>query len=380
MKKRNRETAKLLRLSMALLMSAVLLGGCGSAMKDSATAIADTGGNFQYNSAASDEMYMPETETVEEAYEEEAYEEDVSYEDGASKGTGAQEDLGQTVASNRKLIKRVNMDVETQEFDSLTAKIEAKVAALGGYMEESSIYGNGFSSDSTRNANYTARVPVGQLENLVTEVAKISNVTNKSESATDVTLEYVDTKSRKEALLVEQERLMALLEQADTLETIIGLESRLTEVRYEIQTLESKLRTYDNLVDYATVSIYVREVKVFTPTVTPEKSTWEKMCDGFINSLQDVGLGIVDFFVGLVIALPYLVVWAVVIFVFVIIIKAIIRGRKKKKEKKMAKQELLMKEQNQMIKNAIEKDFPKKEAKKDAKNEKEPETGKQETE
>ena len=51
-------------------------------------------------------------------------------------GTDGGEALENTVASNRKLIRRVNLDVETQDFDGLTQFIESKVNSLGGYMDE----------------------------------------------------------------------------------------------------------------------------------------------------------------------------------------------------------------------------------------------------
>ncbi|MBO4338253.1 MAG: hypothetical protein J5842_09300, partial [Lachnospiraceae bacterium] len=72
------------------------------------------------------------------------------------------------------------------------------------------------------------------------------------------------------------------------------------------------------------------------PEPVKKQSDWDRMVDGFIYSLKDVGEGIVNFFIGLVIALPYLAVWAVVIIIIVLIIKAIIKSIKKKREKKQS--------------------------------------------
>lgn len=331
--KNNRLQRTKTKVFMAMLMAAMLLSGCGSSAGKYDTAMSEGAVSNGFNADyATDDMYMAES-TAEESYEEVAAEE---------KDAGGVKSEKDTVASNRKLIKRVNMSVETQEFETITQKIEDKVTALGGYMEDANIYGNSIHSSDTRRAQYTARIPVNKMDELVTAVAEISNVISKSQSATDVTLEYVDTQARKDALKIEQDRLMLLLEQADTLDTIIGLEKRLTEVRYELQELESKLRTYDNLVDFATVSIDVSEVKVYTPQITPEKTIWEKMTEGFVTSLQDVGLGLLNFIVGLVIALPYLVVWAIVITIIVLIIKVMIKRGKKKRELKKARKQAIM--------------------------------------
>lgn len=321
----------------ALLLAAVLLAGCGSSYKATSDTAADGydydgayGGSAQNTAAgaATDELYESESWT-----EDAVAEEEVAEEESADSGDGSAE-LENSVASNRKLIKRVSMSVETQEFDTLVAKIEQKVNALGGYLENANIYGNSYSYDNLRSAHFTARVPVGRLDDLVTSVGENSNVTSKSESATDVTLSYVDTKSRKEALEVEYERLMALLEKAEDIDTIVALETRLTDVRYEIQNLESTLRTYDNLVDYATVDISVEEVKVYTPEVTQPKTSWQKMSEGFLRSVRNIAYDVQDFAISLVINLPYLIIWAVIIAVIVLIIRGFIKRHKRKKAAK----------------------------------------------
>ncbi len=338
-----------------LLLAAALLTGCGSsdkAMSEAAAVAYDydggsKGAGIQSNAAgasmaATDELYESESWAEEEAVEEEAVEE-------SADTTSASGELESTVASNRKLIKRVNLCAETQEFDALVAKIEQKVTALGGYLENSNIYGNSYNYDNMRSAHFTARVPVDKMDALVTSVGENSNVTSKSESATDVTLSYVDTKSRKEALQVEYDRLMALLEKAEDIDTIVALETRLTDVRYEIQNLESTLRTYDNLVDYATVDISVEEVKVYTPEVTQPKSSWEKMSEGFLRSIRNIGYDLQDFAISFVINLPYLVIWAIIITAIVLIIKAIRKSRRKKKEAKAKKLLAGQNETNEMI-------------------------------
>ena len=72
-----------------------------------------------------------------------------------------------------------------------------------------------------------------------------------------MTLDYVDKTAYKESLQVEYDRVMELLEEAKDLDQILALESKLSQLRYEIDSYESQLRTYDNLIDYSTVHIYI---------------------------------------------------------------------------------------------------------------------------
>ena len=255
------------------------------------------------------------------------------------------ESLSQTSASKRKLIRNVSMNVETQEYDVLMAKLEERIKELGGHVQNMESYngsrynyGTYSSNRGTRKyATVVARIPQQRLDEFVGSVSDLGNVVNRSESVNDVTLQYVDMQSHKEALQVEQKRLLELLERAEILEDIITLENRLTNIRYQIESMESSLRTFDDQVDYSTVNIRIDEVEVYTPVVVEEKNAWQRMTEGFVESLVAVKDGFVEFFVWFVIHLPYLVVWAIFITAIVFIVKAIRKKKRMKKEKMLQK-------------------------------------------
>jgi RNAse (barnase) inhibitor barstar len=234
--------------------------------------------------------------------------------------------------ANRKLIKNANLSVETESFDDLLVAIEQRITSLNGYMENFNVSNysryNNSNTAYNRYASMTIRIPAVNYDFFMREIDNLSNVLNRSESTRDVTLEYVDIESRKDALTVEYDRLLVLLERAETIDDIIRLESRMSDVRYQIEWMASSLRTYDNLVDYSTIYLDVSEVKELTPV--HEQSTWEKIATGFVNSLKGVGNGFRNFFINFIIASPYLVVIAVFIVIIVIIIKVVIRIVKKK--------------------------------------------------
>ncbi len=291
--------------ALAGLMVTVVLAGCGSKYTEEAAAEEAP----PMNGYAMDASYATEESAMDTGE------------------TAAAEAGGESisVADNRKLIRNVDMNVETENLNEMLKSVNDRISEYGGYAEYSTI-DSGY-------ANIRARIPSAKLDAFVNNVAKLSNVTSKTESAEDITLQYVDTQSRVESLQIEQERLNELLADADNIETVIALESRLSEVRYELQSYESQLRTYDNLVDFSTVQIYISEVRAYTPTV--EASRWEKMTAGFVDSLYGVGEGFLDFVVGFIIALPFLLVWAIVIFVIVMIIRAIMKSSKKKQQKRL---------------------------------------------
>jgi hypothetical protein len=201
-------------------------------------------------------------------------------------------------------------------------------------MENINISNNSrYGGNDNRYGYMTVRIPAVNYDFFMKEVAVISNVLNRNESVQDITLQYVDLESRKKSLVTEQDRLLVLLERAETIEDIIRLEQRMSEVRYQLEWLESQLRTYDNLVDYSTIYISINEVKQLTPVT--EQTTWEKISTGFSKSLSDIGIGIRNFFIWLIISLPYLVMVAVIItlliFFWIFVIKVAEKRSKKRK-------------------------------------------------
>lgn len=163
-------------------------------------------------------------------------------------------------------------------------------------------------------------------------VSEIGNVTQKNESVEDVTLQYVDVESRKKALETEQERLMELLSSAENMEDLLAIESKLSEVRYELENYGSQLRMLDNQIDYSTVNVDVDVDEVERITETGEKSFFAEIKDRFGDSLYQVGRGIRSFVIGFLGSLPIIFVWVVIAAVVVIVVRSIRKKRKKKKE------------------------------------------------
>ena len=232
------------------------------------------------------------------------------------------------LTENRKLITTVYLTVETEHFTELMQRVEAEVSTLGGYIEE--MESNTPTSGKHRNAAMTIRIPADRLEDFTQQVEENANIIWRSQDQRDITTTYVDTQARRDALKVEQERLLELLGQAANLAEILEIEDRLTDVRYELESIESTLRTYDNQVSYATVHLDVTEVEVLTVVEEEEPGFWEKIGDGFVNSAKGVWNGVKSIFSAIVIALP----WLLVILLPPAIVLIIIFSVKKRKYRK----------------------------------------------
>lgn len=320
-KKSIRKSALGVLLLTALAFTAV--GGCGT-----------SGSGYE---ASADMAASVTAEASGGAFDGGIYESAAIAEDAKAEEEYGETDAAETVQDqSRKLIKNVDLSVETEEFDLLLSNVEQKVAELGGYVEQSNVYNGSYTSDyRSRSADITARIPAQKLDQFVTDVAEQSNVTRRSESVEDVTLQYVDLESHKKALQAEQESLLSMLEQAESIEDIIAINEQLTDVRYRIESMESQLRTYDNKITYSTVYLYVEEVEQYEPYAA--KSTSERIGEGFMRNLRRVGNGIANFFIELVIALPLIVTAAVVIGLLALLVFVLCKAGEKRAAKRREK-------------------------------------------
>ncbi len=342
---RNGKRGVRLRLFPAVFAITAVIAACGSAgggaktmsLESAPAAVAE---EYAYDTAASyDGGMVLRNEAGAASYE---YEVAEAAEEPVSEESYVQEGAGQDVVApetSRKLIKTVNILAETEDFDTLVPGLQKQVEALGGYIEYISVYDvhSYYVEDQQvkqRCANVTARVPKEKLDGFLAQVGEQTNITSRSENVEDVTLQYVDLESHKKALVTEQERLLALMEKAETVEDIIAIEGRLSEVRYQLESMESQLRTYDNRIDYSTVELSITEVRKYSP---PQEATvWQRIQSGFMKSLDDIGFGIRDFAIRFVIDIPYIVLWLAVIAVAVIVVRILWKVWKKRRAKRVA--------------------------------------------
>ncbi|SCP96671.1 DUF4349 domain-containing protein [Anaerobium acetethylicum] len=290
------------RLCMILAL-VILIAGCGSKNSETATDTSDGKGTSSSNSFGDESRQDADSATEE-----------------SGKAAGGSDGLV-NYAAGRKLIRNAYLNIETKEFDSFMNSLSARIESVAGYVEKSQVSGSSYQYASNRYASITARIPNDRLDDFIATVGEMGNVTRKEITTDDVTLAYVDVESHKKSLVTEQERLLVLLEKAEELEDIIAIETRLSDVRYQLEYMESQIRTYDNLIAYSTVAMNISEVERITPA--EEQNIWEKIKTGFLESLYNIGAGFRDFAVWFITSLPYIAVWAVIIAVIAVIFRKI---------------------------------------------------------
>jgi len=213
------------------------------------------------------------------------------------------------------------------------ADLEQKINSLGGYVEDQNIHnGSTYASYRYRSANLTVRIPDEKVDQFTNDVSGMANVISQNLRREDITLKYVATSSRVTALETEEARLLELLAKAETMEDLLEIEARLTDVRYELENYASQLRLYDNQVDYATIYLSIDEVQEYTPVEEP--GFFERIRTTFSDALEGLGDGIVNITVFLVGNSPYLITIGILAAIVIPTGKRIRKARTAKKAKK----------------------------------------------
>lgn len=237
----------------------------------------------------------------------------------------------QDYSDSRMLIRRVTINAETENFDSMDALIRTKVAEYGGYFDSSNVSGTGKNYDYRR-GTYVIRVPENNLDSIIEALGGNCAITARTENTEDVTLQYIDTQSQIESLRAEQEALLSMLSEADELEHIIVLQNELTSVRYQIESLESQLRALSNQVNYSTLTLSIEEVVEEIPEVETRTETYgDKVSNTWKDSLKSIKDFFANLFLGIVSISPILIAILVLTVITIIVIKRKLRKRKNAK-------------------------------------------------
>ena len=283
------------------------------------TSASDYDGGYQNEAAAYDLVGSSE----ESGYAKKS----VSMASGSSADTSA---LEPTAETSRKLIRTASLTIRTAQYDADLEALTQLISSVGGYIE--STYQSGdLESGSARSNSMTLRIPSDKLDEFLNGLDSVGRVVDRSESSTDMTVQYADNEARLATLRAKMERLNELLEKAETVEDLISIESAIADTQYSIDSYETRQRTIDRQVDMSEVDIYLREDSPVE--VTSEMSLGERISRAFQNSVEDFGQFLRNMLVFIVMALPALGLMAIVTAAVLLICRAKKKGIKAKEMK-----------------------------------------------
>jgi len=117
---------------------------------------------------------------------------------------------------------------------------------------------NGFIVRITDNA-ITARIPSEQMENYLAYARTLGEVRNETKTGTDITDQYRDNVIRLENLKTVRTRYLELLERAESVSDILGIERELERVNTQIDIMEGRIRHAELSVAYSNITVRFSE-------------------------------------------------------------------------------------------------------------------------
>lgn len=236
-----------------------------------------------------------------------------------------------------KIIYSADATVETTDFEGTLAGVAKLVEQYKGWIESSSVNGANYYSKSrdiprSRSASYTVRIPSTSFSDVMGSLSTLGNVPYTYTYTDNVTAQYYDTAARLTAYQTQEARLLEMMEKAETVEDVITIEEKLTELRYQIESLQSTLKNWDRQVSYSTLYLSIEEVAEYTPETPVAKPGYgQRLLSALQSSLRGIGEFFSELLIWLVGALPVLIILAAAAAVIVLIVRAIRRKRRAKK-------------------------------------------------
>lgn len=236
-----------------------------------------------------------------------------------------------------KIIRDAYIQIQTENYDADVEQLRALVEEFGGFItsseEDGSAAYNERYGSSNRYVNMSVRVPSGSLDDFLELAKQVGIVTNSGITESDVTASYVDTDRRLQAYQKQYDRVLAMMDQAETVEELITIESELSRLELEIEECQGQLNYWDSRVGYSTVNIFVDEVRRAV-AVTEDATLGERMRSALSDSWYEFVEGAKDALVGAYAALPYIAVWVIVLGAAAVAVVLIVRGVRKRNRRK----------------------------------------------
>lgn len=204
-------------------------------------------------------------------------------------------------AEQRKIIKTARLNLEIDDIQVAQQYIVKLSKQYNAYIADSREWTD---ENDRRFSWYQLRVPADNFDTTLEKLSSkdFASVSYQSISTNDVTEEYIDIDIRLENYLAQQKRYQQLLDKANTVEEILGIEKELNRVRIEIESLKGRMKYLDNQVNLSTIEVEFEEVKNL-PTdwkiFKALKNALHRMTDSFYNMISSIGAALPYLLIGL---------------------------------------------------------------------------------
>lgn len=182
----------------------------------------------------------------------------------------------------RLLIYHAEVRLKTTAMPRATRRLDSLVRRSGGYLSAA----NETHADGEWRQETTIRVPPQQFEALLSGLAGLGSIEEKKLSTNDVTAEHADVAARLLAKRAVERQYTTLLTKAQRIKDILAIEEKLGEAREEIEATESRLKTLNSEVAYATITLTLYQPVSQSIPDAPIVSLGSRVVEAFYGGWQ----------------------------------------------------------------------------------------------
>jgi hypothetical protein len=158
------------------------------------------------------------------------------------------------VSGDRNLILTAKIDMRSKDPWATSDRAQAIATSLGGDVLNLSQSGTA----DTRSASLTIRVPSSRFGDALQQLKSLEGeVQTSGVSAQDVTDQFVDLQARLTAKQAEEQRYIAILNRANTIDEILKVDASLGNVRTQIEQLTAQINSIKQRTDFSTISMSI---------------------------------------------------------------------------------------------------------------------------
>ena len=223
------------------------------------------------------------------------------------------------------IIKNGDVKLLVEDTDIAIDRATQVIGDMGGYIISSRVWYQPYADgENYKYATITIGVPVDQFERALSRLRGLAvKVLDETASGEDVTNQFVDLQSQVTNLEATRDRIKSFLDQAQTVDEALRINTELANVEAQIEQLKGQMNYLQDRSAYSTVTVNLEPVLpeipevTQTPTPTPTPQVWQPG-ETFKDAKKAVTYayqGIIDFLIWIfvvfvpIFAPPVLIMW-----------------------------------------------------------------------
>ncbi|MEO8395721.1 MAG: DUF4349 domain-containing protein [Chloroflexota bacterium] len=169
--------------------------------------------------------------------------------------------------AQRIVLKNAVLVIVVDDVDGKMQGISDLSNSFGGWIvSANTTRANINGKNQVQSASITIRVPAKRLDEALAQIKTgVGTVESEDVTGQDVTQDYVDLSSQLTNLQAAEKQLQSIMDNAHKTEDVLTVYSQLVSVRGQIETIQGRIRFYDESSSFASIQVTV----LATPIVQP---------------------------------------------------------------------------------------------------------------